>query len=94
MLLSLLGQPNDAELIILGWCGTNMVGEEADAYFFRHVAVLEPSFIETSLSDEELKKATLAQTFRDHLLRLGLTRINDEGTDYRITPWAGCCFSP
>jgi hypothetical protein len=74
MLLSLRGQLNDAELIILGWYGTNMVGEEADAYFYRHEAVLEPPFIETSLFDEELRKATLAQALREPLLRLGLTR--------------------
>src|SRR5215211_4266901 len=46
-LLSLLGELNDSELIILGWYGTDMVGSEADEYFFRHEAVLQFPTTET-----------------------------------------------
>jgi hypothetical protein len=66
-LLSLLGELNDSELIILGWYGTDMVGPEADEYFFRHEAVLQFLTTETGMSDEELTNATLREAYRDHL---------------------------
>jgi hypothetical protein len=73
-LLSLLGQLNDSELIILGWYGTEYVGEKADEYFRRHEEVLYSPLIETNATDEELRDATLKEAHHAKLRRLGLAR--------------------
>jgi Spy/CpxP family protein refolding chaperone len=73
-LLSLLGQLNDSELIILGWYGTEYVGEKADEYFRRHQEVLYSPLIQTNASEEELRDAALKEVYRAKLRRLGLAR--------------------
>lgn len=84
-LLSLLGELNDSELIILGWYGTDMVGEEADEYFACHQEVVMKPMVDTGMSDEEERDATLKQQYHDHLRNLGLVGPNRQGSD-RITP--------
>jgi hypothetical protein len=59
MLLSLLGQLNDSELILLGWYGTNMVGERANAYYARHEDIVGPTIRESLMSEEEERNITL-----------------------------------
>jgi len=81
-LLSLLGQINDSELIILGYYETEMVGEKADEYYKRHEAIVSPPLLETMMSDEEIRDATMKQEHRDNLRRLGLIarrRTDPEG---------------
>lgn len=73
-LLSLLGQLNDSELIILGWYGTEYVGEKADEYFRRHEDVLYAPLIETNATDEELRDAALKEAYRVKLRRFDLAR--------------------
>jgi hypothetical protein len=85
MLLSLLGQLNDPELIVLGWYGTNMVGERANAYCARHEDIVEPTVRESLMSEEEERNITFRETCRATLQRLGLIGPDQRGSD-RITP--------
>ena len=81
-LLSLLREVNDAELIILGYFGTGMVGEKAGEYYWHHEDIVSPPFMEGGMSDEEVRDATMKQEYRDHLRRLGLIaskRVGPEG---------------
>lgn len=73
-LLSILGELNDAELVILGYYGTDKVGSQASEYWERHQEVLLPPLIETGMTDEEADRAVVQETYRDHLRRLGLVR--------------------
>ena len=85
MLLSLLGQLNDPELIVLGWYGTNMVGERANAYCARHEDIVEPTVRESLMSEEEERNITFRETYRATLQRLRLIGPDQRGSD-RITP--------
>ena len=85
MLLSLLGQLNDPELILLGWYGTNMVGERANAYYARHEDIVGPTIRESLLSEEEERNITFRETCRATLQRLRLIGPDQRGSD-RITP--------
>ena len=71
-LLSLLGQLNDSELIILGWFGCGPVGEQAAEYRKRHVGVLAPAIMETGMTDEEEVAATMQEAYINTLDRLNL----------------------
>jgi hypothetical protein len=86
MLLSLLGQLNDPELILLGWYGTNMVGERANAYYARHEDIVGPTIRESLMSEEEERNITFRETCRATLQRLGLIGPDQRGSD-RITPF-------
>ena len=85
MLLSLLGQLNDPELILLGWYGTNMVGERANAYYARHEDIVGPTIRESLMSEEEERNITFRETYRATLQRLRLIGPDQRGSD-RITP--------
>lgn len=85
MLLSLLGQLNDSELILLGWYGTNMVGERANAYYARHEDIVGPTIRESPMSEEEERNITFRETCRATLQCLGLIGPDQRGSD-RITP--------
>lgn len=80
-LLSLLGQINDPELIILGYYGTEMVGERADEYYDRHEAIVRAPLLETMMSDEEIRDATMKQEYRANLRRLGLISQRRRGPE-------------
>ena len=92
MLLSLLEQLNDSELILLGWYGTNMVGERANAYYARHEDIVGPTIRESPMSEEEERNITFRETCCATLQRLGLIGPDQRGSD-RITPWDGSCSS-
>lgn len=79
--LSLLEQINDSELIILGYYGTEMVGQQADEYYERHEAIVSPPLIETGMSDEEEQDAIMKQEYRDNLRRLGLIASRKTGPE-------------
>jgi hypothetical protein len=81
-LLSILGQLNDAELIILGYFGTDMVGEKADEYLRRHGDLVMAPMLETGMSDEESHDETMKQEYRTTLNRLGLTAPNNRGSEH------------
>jgi hypothetical protein len=85
MLLSLLGQLNDPELILLGWYGTNMVGERANAYYARHEDIVGPTIRESLMSEGEERNITFRETYRATLQRLRLIGPDQRGSD-RITP--------
>jgi hypothetical protein len=84
LLLSLLGQLSDPELIILGWYGTEYVGDQADEYFERHEEVLYAPMLETNAFDEEIRDAAIKEAYRAKLRRLGLARPG-RGTLDQIT---------
>jgi hypothetical protein len=71
VLLSLLGQLNDPELILLGWYGTNMVSERANAYYARHEDIVGPTIRESLMSEEEERNITFRETYCATLQRLG-----------------------
>lgn len=81
-LLSMLGQLNDAELIILGYFGTDMVGEKADAYARKHGDIVMGPMIETGMSDKEFRDETMKQEYRANLHRLGLTGPDSSGSEH------------
>lgn len=80
-LLSLLEQINDSELVILGYYGTEMVGEKANEYYRRHEAIVSPPLLETGMSDEEERDATMKQEYRANLRRLGLISPRKRGPE-------------
>ncbi|MDX5895297.1 hypothetical protein [Rubrobacter radiotolerans] len=80
-LLSLLGRINDSELIILGYYGTEMVGQQAAEYYERHEDIVNPPLFETGMSDEEMRDATMKQECRDNLHRLGLIAPRKSGSE-------------
>ncbi|WP_119068733.1 hypothetical protein [Rubrobacter indicoceani] len=80
-LLSLLEQINDSELIILGYYGTEMVGEKANEYYERHEAIVSPPLLETMMSEEEIWDATMKQEYRENLRRLGLIAPRKSGSE-------------
>lgn len=84
-LLSLLKRINDSELIILGYYGTEMVGQKADEYYFRHEDIVSAPLFETMMSEEETRDATMKQEYRDNLGRLGLIAPRRSGPE-GITP--------
>lgn len=84
-LLTLLGQINDAELIILGYYGTDMVGKKADEYYMLHKATIDSPPRQTCMPEEAIREATMKQNYRDTLRRLGLIASRNTGSD-RITP--------
>jgi hypothetical protein len=80
-LFSLLEQINDSELIILGYYGTEMVGKEANEYHRRHKDIVSPPLLETGMSHEEVRDATMRQEHRDNLRRLGLIAPRRRGPE-------------
>lgn len=75
-MLWLLGQLNDAEIIILR-SRLAMTGEDyvADAEFQeKHAELLAPAAIVMGSPDEEIEDAALKASYRQHLHDLGLTR--------------------
>jgi len=81
-LLSLLGQLNDSELIILGWYGSGAkyIGQP-DEYYNRHEEVLYSPLLETNATEEQLRDAALKEAYRSKLRRLELARPRDRGSD-------------
>ncbi len=80
-LLSLLERINDSELIILGYYGTEMFGKKADEYFFRHEDIVSAPMLESMMSEEEIRDATMKQEYRDNLCRLGLIAPRKSGPE-------------
>lgn len=70
-LLSLLGELNDIEVIILTSYERYHTDDRND-FFEKHQAILTPPDVHFGSSQEALDKATIYQTYKHHLARLGL----------------------
>jgi len=70
-ILAILDELNDAEIIILQSYYFS-VGDESRAFWEQHKDVLQPPFIVTGSSQEEINRAAVYKTYREHLRRLGL----------------------
>jgi hypothetical protein len=81
-LLTMLGQLNDSELIILGWYGSGAtyIGQ-TDEYYERHEDVLYSSRLETNAPEEKRRDAALKEASRAKLRRLGLAQPGKTGRD-------------
>jgi len=75
-LMSLLGELNDSELIILGWYGTGRRNEQANRYYERHEQVVNLPSIKRGASDEERDEADLRRRSHERLQNLGLIRMD------------------
>jgi len=71
-LLSILGELNDIEILLLKYYALN--GKEEDEFWDKHKNVLLPPPADSVTSQEELDKHTIHQTYKQHLSRLGLMR--------------------
>jgi hypothetical protein len=82
-LLSMLGELNDSELILLGWYGSGpkYIGQP-DEYYNRHEQVLYSPPLETNATEEQLRDAALKEAYRAKLRRLGLASPGRRGFDH------------
>jgi hypothetical protein len=71
-LLSLLGELNDIEVIILN--SHERFHMDDQEFFEKHKAILTSPPAHLGSSQEEVDKATIYQTYKHHLARLGLLR--------------------
>lgn len=69
-LLSLLGQLNDAEVVMLASHAARY--QHDDEYWARHAHVLEPARAFKGAPQDQLDEASLKESYRNHLARLGL----------------------
>ena len=69
-LLSLLGQLNDAEVILLGSRAVRYQHDEE--YWSRHAHVLEPARAFQGAPQDQLDEASVQESYGNHLARLGL----------------------
>lgn len=73
-LLSLLGQLNDAELVILKHFGLDMAPHEAHAFFEENEETIRGPMVVMGSPQEDADRGAIHQTYRNHLRRLGLVR--------------------
>lgn len=73
-LLSLLGQLNDAELVILKHFGLDMAPHEAEAFFEEHEETIRGPMVVMGSPQEDADRGAIHQTYRAHLRHLGLMR--------------------
>jgi hypothetical protein len=62
-----------------------MVGQQANEYYRRHKDVVSPPLVETGMSADEIRDATMKKEHRGNLHRLGLIDPQRKGRK-RITP--------
>ena len=72
-LLRILGEINDVELIRLAWHLFESLGD-GKAYWEQHRAILEPVAPSLAAPQSEHDKATLQNSYDEHLAQLGLLR--------------------
>lgn len=84
-LLYLLGQLNDAELIILQFYGLLDPSEQRQFYEL-HSGVINSISATMSSPQEELDKAAIQESFPTRLYELSLTRLSKSGDGYEISP--------
>jgi hypothetical protein len=74
-LLSILGQLNDAELLILRYYGLNKLDpQEAQRFFELHEGAIRGPQVFMGAPQEDVDRVAVHETYRDHLRRLGLVR--------------------
>ena len=73
-LLSILGQLNDAELIILKFHWLTLDPQEAERFFELHEDTLRGPLVFIGAPQDDADRGALHETYRDHLRRLGLLR--------------------
>lgn len=73
-LLSILGQLNDAELVILKHYGLDMDPRQAEAFFDEHEDTIRGPVVFMGSPQEDADRGAVNQTYRNHLRRLGLVR--------------------
>lgn len=73
-LLSVLGQLNDAELIILRYYGLQSELQEADQFLELHEETIQGPRVFMRSPQEDVDRGAVHDTYRDHLRRLGLVR--------------------
>lgn len=73
-LLSILGQLNDAELVILKHFGLDMDPRQAEAFFDEHEETIRSPMVVMGSPQEDADRGAVHQTHRNHLRRLGLVR--------------------
>jgi len=73
-LLRILGDLNDIEIIRLGFHLFETFGS-GEEYWQTHQAVLEPVAAHMGSSQQELDKATLQESYDEHLTQLGLLQV-------------------
>jgi hypothetical protein len=72
-LLRILGEINDIEVIWLRFYQRPFMSGDLD-FRSKHAAVLEPVSATMSSTDPERQRKTLQQSYKEHLVRLGLLR--------------------
>lgn len=73
-LLSLLGELNDAELVILKYFGLSMEPVRAHEYHEKHQDVIHAPMVVMGSPDEDVDRHAVHETYRANLRRLGLAR--------------------
>lgn len=73
-LLSILGQLNDAELVILKYFGLDLDPHQAQAFFDEHEETIRGPMVVMGSPQEDADRGAVHQTYRNHLRRLGLLR--------------------
>jgi len=73
MMLSILGNLNDAEVLFLVMHGRLSSNEQA-AFMEKHRDVLYPKLVTMGSSDEEQEAGLVQDSFKSHLVQLGLLR--------------------
>lgn len=73
-LLSLLGELNDAQIIILKSKGFDYAGPEAETFYEQHRAVLQAPLLFDGADEEDYDNHALHQAFVNDLQRLGLVK--------------------
>lgn len=75
-LLSVLGELNDAELIILRSYGLDLDPSEAQEFIERHEHTIRGPIAFVGSSQKDADQRTVHDTYRNHLTRLGLLRAS------------------
>jgi hypothetical protein len=73
-LLSLLGQLNDAELIILKYLGLDLDPRGSRAFFDEHQETIMRPMVFAGSPQQDVDRSAVHATYREHLRRLGLLR--------------------
>ena len=72
-LLYLLGELNDIEVLILK--SYSIIGEERTAFWAKHQDTLAAPAVHSGVSQEQVDKGAIYETYKTNLTRLGLLRI-------------------
>ena len=73
-LLSILGDLNDAELVILKHYGLDLDPQETQQFFDRHEEIIRGPQVFVGSPQEDMDRSAVHETYRNHLRRLGLIR--------------------